>query len=297
MIADYIALAILVISVGVVLIIFFRKFPVLSSINIKELPWHQQDEVKADLIEHRLFRKLKTAAIWGRKRAHPFREWLEGRVRALRAWIRHLEQKYEVPVQQLSSEDKAGREKQIARLFDESAELFKAKEYHLAEKKMIEVISLDPKKVDAYKTLGEVYFAMKDYRHAKEVLHYVLKLNQQDDELHARLGRIAASEGHFEEARQEYVASIALKYQLADHHIDLAETQMQLGNMQEARKSFEEALRLEPSNPRNLDAFLEFAITIKDQSLAKSTLAKLRDVNPENQKLKEFEDRIDNLGK
>ncbi len=296
MILDYIALGVLAVSVGGILIVLARKFPVLAAIDTRHLPRHQHHELKADLIESRLYRKVKFLLRHVRGIVSILQIQLLNLRERLRIWIRALEHKYQVPTDQLSSGGRVARDKQITRLLEEGAEFVKSEEYQEAEKKFIEVISLDPRSVGAYKGLGEVYFIMKDFDHAKEVFSHALKLNQKDDSTHARLGNIAAQMGHFEEAQAEYLESVALNSQIADHHIDLGETYKELDKQQEALKSFKEAVRLEPNNPRNLDALIEQTIRLKDKKLAIETLRQLRDVNPENQKLKDFQEQIDNLG-
>ncbi|MFA6908473.1 MAG: tetratricopeptide repeat protein [Patescibacteria group bacterium] len=295
MILDYIAIGIIVLCVGIVLVVLGRKFPVLASLNVTDLPQHKHSQVKAVLIERRLSRKVTTFISRVQKYTKPLQVIALSSIHRMRMWIRALESKYQVPTQALSSTNKVEREQQIRRLMEEGAECFRNAEYGDAEKKFIEVISLDPKSVSAYKSLGDVYTGMKDYEHAKEVFTYALKLNQGDDSTHASLGRIATAMGRFEEARDEYLASVQYNSQIADHHIDLGETYANLHDNESALRSFQEAVKLEPNNPRNLDALIEHALNMKNAQVAKETIGRLREVNEENQKLPEFEERLDSL--
>lgn len=292
---DYIALGVVVVSIGGILMILARKFPVLASIDTQRIPRHRNLETKADLIESRLYRKFMVYAQRLAQRIRPIFAWLEASRQRLRTWIRELEHRYQVPTAHLSDVGKAERSQQITRLLEEGGELAKNEEYAESEKKYIEVISLDPKNVDAYKGLGELYYMMKDFEHAREVFQHALVLNTKDDAMHARLGNIAAQLGHFEEAQSEYLESVALNSQIADHHIDLGETYVQMHKPLEAFQSFSQAVKIEPNNPRNLDALIEQAIVLKKKDVAIQALRTLSDVNPENQKLKDFQERIDNL--
>jgi hypothetical protein len=55
------------------------------------------------------------------------------------------------------------------------------------------------------------------------------------------------------------------------------------------------ALEIEPNNPRYLDTILEISIIKKDKVLANETYKRLKEVNPENQKLAEIKEEIAEL--
>lgn len=298
MILDFIAIGIIIVCTGVILVIFWRKFPVLASINVHDLPEHQQSKVKSSLMEYRLQRKFFVLSTKLRDWLKPVFMWIHSWLRGRWHKIKELEKQYEKPptsTEALSGEQRAERVQKVEHLLEEGISKLREQQLAEAEKTFIEIIGLDPRNVEAYKGLGDVYLGMKDYQHAKEVLQHALRLNAEDDDMHARLGRVAQQMGMFEEARSEYLRSVAINSQIADHHVDLAEVYTNLGQMDKALTSYQEAVQLEPNNPRNLDALLEHAIIMKKKTLAQEILKKFEVVNPENQKLTEFQDRIDNI--
>jgi len=52
-----------------------------------------------------------------------------------------------------------------------------------AEKKFIEIISLDPKNLKAYKGLGQVYLELKEYKQAEQTFMFVLQLEKKNSKL------------------------------------------------------------------------------------------------------------------
>jgi tetratricopeptide (TPR) repeat protein len=195
----------------------------------------------------------------------------------------------------VTHEEKIEMSKKTDLLLAECKDLKAKEDYQEAEKKCIEAISLDPKNKEAYYNLGEIYTALKDYEHAKEIYNFLIKLNAQDDIAYSGLGNIAAALGNFQEAKDDYIHSIILNSKTASHHLDLCETYMALGDQINALKSCQEAVKLEPKNPRNLDALLKISIQTKNKSLAVRTFDKLKKVNPENQKLDELKKEIDEM--
>lgn len=126
------------------------------------------------------------------------------------------------------------------------------------ERKYLEVLSLDPKNIDAYEGLGRLYFKQKDFEHAKEIFEHILRLGTNK----------------------------------LDHFLDLAESWQALEKYREAKGVLINALKKEPRNPKVIDRLIEIAILLKDRITAKNYLQQLKDVNPENKKIKEFAERI-----
>lgn len=289
MILDYIAIGIIIVSIGIILVIIVRKFPVLAFISVLDIPWNKQQKIKSGIIEGRLYRKLSSMLQPVVCMLKKLQGWAS---RILHRWwdrVKELERKHQLPEEQLSSKEKIERESDVKDLLLEGKELAKSEQYSDAEKKFVEVISLNPDNIEAFKGLGEVYFAQKDNEHAKESLEYALMLSIKLKEKKIREGVHANGDGN---GSQEVPA---VDREIADHHIDLGEVCAALGDKEKALACFQEAVKLEPSNPRNLDALFQFALDIKDKPLGWETLKKLRIANPENQKLAEMEKELDSL--
>lgn len=62
-----------------------------------------------------------------------------------------------------------------------------------------------------------------------------------------------------------------------------------------ALENFKQALLIEPNSPRHINKILETSIALKNKTLALEMLSQLEKANPENQKLKEFADKVNEL--
>jgi tetratricopeptide (TPR) repeat protein len=295
MIFDYILIGVMVASLIIILIMVIRKFPMMAAINTAALPKHQHDKVKKCLIEDRLKRKFFALNLSKILRRSEGEKSTISFIDRFRRAVHTLEQKYRQRIETLQPSDENEAERKKSILLQEAKALAEQEKLKEAEAKYIEVISLDTKYVSAYEGLAEVYMQMKDYVHAKETYQIILKLNTADDSVYDHLGRIALQEGKLEEAEQDYLRSLSLNNQVAGYHIDLGEVYTAMGDLKKALNSFEEAIKLEPHNPRHLDSAIETALKLKDKATADKYLQKLKEVNPENEKLKEFVAAIDNL--
>lgn len=296
MIIDYILLGLVVVLLGVIIFIIAKKFPIISSINTDAIPEQKMKEVKNGLLEKRLRRKFVNVKIKTSFHLKPIADKIKIGFQNLYNQILEMEKKYQKKAKEVATpEEKEELKKKTSILLEEGERLNKEENFKEAEKKYIEIISFDHKKIEAYKGLGEVYFNMKDFQHAKEIFKHVLKLDSESDAAYSSLGTIAAYEGHLEEAKEDYLHSLVINNKLATHHINLGETYKSLGDCQKALDSFKEAFKLEPNNPKILDSLIEACIECKDKSLAKETWQKLKEANPENEKLSEFKERIDQI--
>jgi len=119
--------------------------------------------------------------------------------------------------------------KKIKELFTEADELAKKDEFSEAEKKLIEIIGLDSRNMDAFNTLGDIYAEMKNYQEAIQTYEHTLRLI--DPEMLVKIAEINYS--------------IALAAKSIDDHVA-------------SMRSIERALEIEPNNPRYLDFVLNF---------------------------------------
>lgn len=147
--------------------------------------------------------------------------------------------------------------------------------------------------MEAYKGLSDLYWLMKNYEQAKETLEYALKLSENDDFLYSQLAKISFVRGDLKQAEQNYLRSIDLNNQNSANYFDLGWIYLQLEDLPRALDVAKKAVKLEENNPKYLDFLLETSLLIKDKVLAQETWNKLKTVNPENNKLAEFKEKID----
>ncbi len=280
MLIDAILAGIVVLGLIVIVALLVRKFPMLSSIDPEAIPAEREAKMKQDLIERRLERKfglLGTRAFG----------WLGGVIQWLRLaarrgyWkLREIEKEYRQRARlQLSPTQRAELQRKVSVLLEEAKTELEAEHYTEAEKRCIEAIALEPKSLAAYHVLGDVYLNAKDYTHAIEVFAHSIELSR-------RTYRVKGSAQRATGEAQEYGGHTG---DVAELYFDQSLAYRQLNRYDDAIKSCEEATRLVPNHPKFLHTLLELALDAKNKALAQRTLAKLKDANPENQRLSEFE--------
>ncbi len=245
------------IALVIIVVLMIRKIPQLRALNVEETLEEKLRRKKEDLVLERLkrisdsrFGRLtskvgsifKGAMKFGRKTVHRLKD---------------LEEYY----QELKESNEGVRKTDpevVKRLLGEAGSLEKEEKYAAAEKKYVEIISHNPKHVEAYEELGHLYMKTKQMDQAKETFGFILNLHSDDASVLAAMGEISLGENEHEQA---------LGY-------------------------FEKAVAKRPGNPKYLDFMIEAALRSKKLSTARQGIDRLREVNPENSKLDEFEARF-----
>ena len=164
-----------------------------------------------------------------------------------------------------------------------------------AEDKFLAAIKLDSKAVEAYRGLGRIYFEQGKLKQAKEVYEFILKLSPDDDRAYNRLGRLALASSEWERAAKYLEVAVKLNNQRAVRFFDLGRAYQALKKPAAALRNFAKAVQLEPNNAKYLDQLLEMSIIAGDSDLAQETYERLRLANPDNKKLSEFKQRIEEI--
>lgn len=149
----------------------------------------------------------------------------------------------------------------VKRLLDEADDLVRQEEYIPAEKRYIEIISHNPKHVKAYEGLGNLYLLNKQLSQARETLLFTLRLSPEDPSV----------------------------------YMSLSEVEQDDGNERKATEYLRKVVALRPTSPKFLDRYIESALASQSSEDAQKGLALLKEANPENQKIPEFEERIKEL--
>lgn len=295
MLLDIILILIAVICLGIIIIIIIKKFSRLSLIDMDSTTVEKQLQTKRKIIEDRLKRNIFDVF---RKSTRPLRplinKFLE-LIRQLASKIIELEEEYRYRVLNLRLKDKVFKDQRVSKLLKEAILLKSEEKYELAEKKYIEIIKIDQFYLEAYKGLSDIYWLMKNYEQAKETLEYALKLSENDDYLFSQLAKISLVRGDLKQAEHDYLRSIDINNQNSANYFDLGWIYLQLDDLPKALEMAKRAVNLEENNPKYLDFLLEISLSIKDKVLAQDTWNRLKIVNPENNKLTEFKEKIDHL--
>lgn len=168
-------------------------------------------------------------------------------------------------------------------------------DYDTAEKRYLAVLRQDPKNTEAYKALAQVYQKQGQVIEAKETYHFVLQIDPSDDQTLLKLGDMYEEEGRLEKAVEYYEAAVLINPHNPVRFAKLYDLLFELKQYETALEAITQALEIEPTNPKYLDNFIEVAILLKRKELADKGYHDLRMINPENQKLRLFRQRIDEL--
>jgi Flp pilus assembly protein TadD len=257
-------LIIILVCLAVILSIVFKKLPLLAVFDVNSIPEEKEAETKKKIMEERFDRKLK---LFISKISPIFKllgNYITRKYKVLQEKIAKLEEKYKSKAKKdvlVTKEEFQSLEKKIDNLLVEAENLAKNEEYEAAEKKYIEILSLDAKNIPAYRGLGHLYIAQKQLVEAIQTFKHILKLNKKD------------SQANFE----------------------LAEVLVRMDDFDTALNYISKALEFEPVNPKYLDLWLAISIIIKNKEMAQEALERLKAVNPENAKIEEFAAKIKSL--
>lgn len=258
-----------------------RKFPQLSLIDTGALPLERDAKKKKAIIQDRASRMT---AAFGRRIAAALTHWFERRREGFRRSYRKvlaLERTYRKEKPVLPAEVDA----KVAALAAEAEGLVKAGEYGDAEKRYIEILSLDRKNADAYWGLGALYLESKRYDQARETYAYLVRMIRKN-------GRCTHAENGAVSAIRPCAADSAAHADIAAGYLDLGISAQYAGDRQQARAGFERAVAFEPANPRHLDLLLDECILEGDKTRASEIFVQLKGANPENNKLDSLAEKI-----
>lgn len=255
---------ILILSVALLIIIFiiFRHFPALAVLDVDNMAEEKERLIKEKIIRDRMKRKFSFLDKF-------FNNLLNLFNRLSNVFWSKLSSLQEG--QKKKKEDKVLSEKsqveQIDFLFKLADDFIKKENWSEAEKKLIEIITIDNNNFLAFLELGEVYHSEGKLQEAKQTLLYAVKL----------------SENFSENINQSDVNNL---------NYSLALINRELNDIEGAILSLQKSLEVDANNPRYLDLMLDLCIIKKDKNSALYFLNKIKEVNPENNNIKEWEEQL-----
>jgi len=260
---NIIPLILILVSLSVIIFIVVGKFSVLAAMDVNNIPAEKQAVVRERIVSSRLKRNIfKWSAKIGKVLGF-FGEKIGFVLKLGYKKLLDLKDSYATePV--LLAEDK---ERKIEELSAQAEERMSEEDFKEAEKKLIEIIGLDSQNVEAFKSLGDLYFENKSYEEAKQTYSHILKLLLDSDDV----------------------------AEIAEVNFNLGLINREIGDLETAFADLKQALKIAPNNPRYLDTMLEVSIIRKDKISALSAYDKLKKTNPENQKLADFKEQIDEI--
>jgi tetratricopeptide (TPR) repeat protein len=284
MILNIVLVVVILIAFGIIAFILFRKFPKLKTLDVSTVPAARRAEVRDRILMERMKRSSEKGRKIIKKSATPVFKIFGVVAKKVFKKVYDLENKYKKEAENKIPLKAGDLNNKIKNLFVEASTAAKDEKFQEAEKIYIEIIGLDPRSLDAYKGLTDVYIEMKEYQQAVQTAEFVLKLEgkkSKEIEKESETGQKYNTVNNSQELADIY-SDIGFIYQLSEK-IDLSAV------------NYFKAFELEPRNPRNISQMLEIYIKQKKKAQAIGLLDRLEKVNPENQKLKEYSEQISKI--
>jgi len=271
MIIYFIPLAIIILAVLVIIFLVGRHLSDLAALNVESIPEEKVSKVKNRIMLQRLIFNWSKLKKTSQSLFKPIKEQTARLAINLTSRIAELEKKTQ---QQLRPLNRLDIKQQVDQLLEKATDALTNQDYTEAEKYFINIIDLSANNQDAFEGLVEIYRQKKDYRKARETCRFYLKL------LNKKTGGAVASGD---------------KHRLASCYADLGEIYYAEGKNELALKNYQKALEIEANNPRFLDLLLKISILLRNKDLAWQALNRLKEADPENQKLSELRAQVESI--
>ncbi len=252
-----IPIIIIVISFSVIIAILVKHIKELANLSVESIPSVREAKFKEKIISNRLKRSLSHLLEQFTGLIIPF--FTKGAT--FFKLIIHKVSESREKINSKKPKVVVNKDEQIEKLFDEADKLIKRGEFDESEKKLISIIEIDHKNIDAFATLGQVYFERKNYSEAKQTLEHVIRLEGASDEI----------------------------------FFDLALICKAMGNNALWFNYLKKAQKLNQNNPRYLDSLLDAAIVMKDKIVGLDVYKRLKSADSSNAKLEQFKKKISEL--
>jgi tetratricopeptide (TPR) repeat protein len=170
----------LIICLVVIALIIIKKFPALAILDVENIPGKKEAKFKEEIIKKRLERDLAKWGIVFSKVWNVLNKFISGSLHNALEKLLSIKETY----RKNKKLTLAQRRERIKELFRQAQDSLKDDNLEQAESSLIEIISLDQKKLTAFIDLANVYTKGKKWPEARQTLGYALKLikaNRRDE--------------------------------------------------------------------------------------------------------------------
>jgi tetratricopeptide (TPR) repeat protein len=158
----------------------------------------------------------------------------------------------------------------------------------------IERARREPSNFDAQIQAASMFRQINRHEQALEFYDRALKIKPNDFDLTVKLGDTNFDLQRFEEAERWYQSALKTKPQDATVRMDLGLTYYlrQPRDLDKAIAEYRQALSYDPNHEKTLQNLTAALVEKGDQTAARETLNRLEKVNPDNQAIAQFRDRL-----
>jgi len=268
----------------VIIFLIGRKIPKLKALDTETVPESKTAETRNRILLARMKRKTKIGKEIVQKGAKPVFGAIKNSLAKFFKKIYDLEKKYKKEAEEKVPLKGKDLDQKIKTYLQEAEALVKAEKYSDAEKKYIEIVSLEPKNLIAYRGLAHIYQEQKEYKQALQTLQFVLKVIVKESRSVTKKDDLGRE-----------IKTVSNASELVEAHTDLGQIYELMNKNEKTFEHYEKALQFQPNNPRNLDQMIQIGIIVKNKSLVIDLIKRLEEVNPDNQKLKDYQEKVTEL--
>jgi len=291
----------LILSLLVIGVIVVRKLPQLSLLDLDTVPEVKQEKKKNKLLRKRQEKTTKEINEKAQKVVKPVVNSFKVLQKEFRNYVSKVQRTVEKEEEKITEKkvEEVQKAEPPQKKIDSCTQLLKDAKlsyehgsYVDAEKMCIASIKQNPKCIEAYQILGDVYAKQDQTEEAEQTFQFLLQLDERNEYALVRLAEIAEERGEFHKAVDYYQEAVLINDSLSSRFQRIYDLLMKLEEHTTALEAAKQAVSIEPDNPKYLDNLVEASIIVGDKALASDAYERLRMVNPDNQKLSVFKERI-----
>jgi len=289
-----IAYAIAALALAVMGWIVMRHWQQIRMLDPRSIKEERQKEEREKLIARRFERisadRLAALQRFGRTIARKTKESYKRTEQRLQAFD-DLYRKVKSPFAALAPSQRD----RIKTLLSEARSLIRDLKWADAERRLLEVLSLDQRQIDAYKLLGTMYLRQKLYPQARETYEFLVKIRKADEATYAGLAEIADAEGNDQVAEAMLQKAVDTSPKQPHRHAELAMYYNKRNNPVKAWPLAKRANELEPGSAKYLELSLETAILLGDRKEARARYNRLRLLSDDPARFQSLKEKIEAL--
>ncbi|MEK7473783.1 MAG: hypothetical protein AAB668_03630 [Patescibacteria group bacterium] len=185
----------------------------------------------------------------------------------------------------------------IKTLLTEARALIRDLKWADAERRCLDILSMDARQTEAYRLLGQIYLKQKLYPQAAETFEYLVKTRKADDATYAGLAEIAEASGDRARAESMRLKAVEISPRQGHRHAEAASFFLAAGDIEQAWPYAARAAELEPGSAKYLELSLETAILLGDRNEAETRYRKLRLLSDDPHRFQSWKEKLDALPK
>ncbi len=290
----YIACILILVCVSCIAVIVLRHWKEIRLLNPNSIKEEQEKQKRDELILQRFTRVTA-------ERMVPVREVVKRGIDSSKTGYRFLLRKlteahdfYNKAKTPFASLSPSTKEK-VKVMLEDARELAREEKWAEAERRYIEILSIDAHEWEAYKGLGQIYLKQNLLLQARETFEFLVKSKKVDDIVYAGLGDICESTGDLSAALDMRKKAVDLKPLLAVRQFEMASLYVKMGDVVRAWPCAVRACELDEGNCMDLELSLDIAILMRNREEALKRFDTLRVLTEDRGKIEGYRGRIEML--